>query len=173
MSVLSLFCSSLSADFLSHQGTKSPCHSLQRPHMMWSLLLFPPSLAHSDLATLASFSSVSVMSVSLRSHGLQHTRPPCPSPTPGAYSNSCPLSWWCHPTISSSVVPFSSCLQSSNTPACCCLRDFALAPISFSGIFRIHSLNFLPKWCFISEVFPNQPPLFSFFFITRFGFKII
>ena len=45
-------------------------------------------------------------------HGLQHGRPPCPSPTPGVYSNSCPLSQWCHPTISSSVVPFSSCLQS-------------------------------------------------------------
>ena len=44
--------------------------------------------------------------------GLQHTRTPCPSPTPGAYSDSCPLSWWCHPTISSSVVLFSSCLQS-------------------------------------------------------------
>ena len=54
-----------------------------------------------------------VLSDSLRSHGLQHARPPCPSPTPGFYSNSCPLSRWCHPTISSSVVPFSSCLQSS------------------------------------------------------------
>ena len=42
----------------------------------------------------------------------QHTRPPCPSPAPGVYSNSCPLSWWCHPAISSSVVPFSSCPQS-------------------------------------------------------------
>ena len=51
-------------------------------------------------------------SVTLWPHGLQHTRPPCPSPTPGAYSNSCPLSRWCHPTISSSIVPFSSCLQS-------------------------------------------------------------
>ena len=56
--------------------------------------------------------SRSVMSVSLQPHGLQHTRPPCPSPTPRDYSNSCPLSWWCHPTISSSVVPFSSRLQS-------------------------------------------------------------
>ena len=46
------------------------------------------------------------------SHGLQHARLPCPSPTPRACSNSCPLSWWCHPTISSSVVPFSSGLQS-------------------------------------------------------------
>jgi len=54
----------------------------------------------------------SVVSDSLRPHGLQHARPPCPLPTPGVYSNSCPLSQWCHSTISSSVVPFSSCLQS-------------------------------------------------------------
>ena len=52
------------------------------------------------------------MSNSLQPHGLQHARPPCPSPTPGVYSNSCPLSRWCHPSISSSVIPFSSCLQS-------------------------------------------------------------
>ena len=56
--------------------------------------------------------NLSVMSDSLRPHWLQHARLPCPSPTPGAYSNSSPLSWWCHPTISSSVVPFSSNLQS-------------------------------------------------------------
>ena len=56
--------------------------------------------------------SCSVMSDSLWPHGLQHTSLPCPSPTPGAYSNWCPLSWWYHPTISSSVVPFSSSLQS-------------------------------------------------------------
>ena len=52
------------------------------------------------------------MSDSLWPHGLQHARLPCPSPTPGACSNSCPLSQWCHPTISSSAVLFSSCLQS-------------------------------------------------------------
>ena len=56
--------------------------------------------------------SRSAMSDSLRPHGLQHTRLPCPSLTPGAYSDSGPLSWWCHPAISSSVAPFSSCLQS-------------------------------------------------------------
>ena len=56
--------------------------------------------------------SCSVMSDSLRPHGLQHARLPCPSPTPGACLNSCPLSGCCHPTISSSVIPFSSCLQS-------------------------------------------------------------
>ena len=56
--------------------------------------------------------SLSVVSDSLRPHGLQHARPPCPSPTRRVYSNSCPLSQWSHPTISSSVVPFSSSLQS-------------------------------------------------------------
>ena len=55
--------------------------------------------------------SHSVMSNCLWPHQLQHARPPCPSPTPGVYSNSCALRQWCHPTISSSVVPFSSCLQ--------------------------------------------------------------
>ena len=61
------------------------------------------------------FSSVqfshSVVSDSLQPHELQHTRPSCPSPTPGARSDPCPLSWWCHPTISSSVIPFSSCFH--------------------------------------------------------------
>ena len=52
------------------------------------------------------------MSDSFWLHGLQHARLPCPSPTPEACSNSCPLSWWYHPTISSSVISFSSCLQS-------------------------------------------------------------
>ena len=56
--------------------------------------------------------SRSVVSDSLQPQGLQHARPPCPSPTPGAFSNSRPSSRWCHPTISSSVIPFSSCPQS-------------------------------------------------------------
>ena len=56
--------------------------------------------------------SCSFMSDSLQPHGLQHARPPCPSPTPRVYSNSCPLSWWCHPSFSSSVIPFSSLLPS-------------------------------------------------------------
>ena len=65
---------------------------------------------------VARFSSVqfsrSVVSDSLQPHELQHARPPCPSPSPGVHSDSCPLSRWCHPAISSSVVPFSSCPQS-------------------------------------------------------------
>ena len=56
--------------------------------------------------------SCSVVSDSLRPHELQHTRPPCPSPTPGVHPNPCPSSRWCHPTILSSVIPFSPCPQS-------------------------------------------------------------
>ena len=61
---------------------------------------------------LVQFNSVAQLCLTLQPQGLQHARPPCPSPTPRVYSNSCPLSQWCHPTISSSVVPFSSHLQS-------------------------------------------------------------
>ena len=71
------------------------------------LILYPTTLLYS----LNQF-SYSVVSDSLQPHGLQHARPHCPSPTPRTCSNSCPLSQWCHPTISSSVVPFSFCLQS-------------------------------------------------------------
>ena len=72
--------------------------------------------------------SPSFMSNSLRPHGLQHTRLSCPSTSPGACSNSCPMSWWCHPTISSSVIPFSSCLQSF--PAS---RSFLMSQFFASG----------------------------------------
>ena len=64
------------------------------------------------------------MSDSLQLHGLQHTRPPCLSPTPGACSNSCPSSQWCHPAISSSVVPFSSCPQSFPASGSFPMRQF-------------------------------------------------
>ena len=70
-------------------------------------------VSYFSICCKAAFSSVLLISlVWLRSHGLQHARPPCPSPTPRVYSNPCPLIRWCHPTISSSVIPFSSCLQS-------------------------------------------------------------
>ena len=69
------------------------------------------------------------MSDSLWPHGLQYTRPPCPSPTPGVHPNPCPLSHWCHPTISSSVVPFSSCPQSF--PAS---RSFQMSQVFASGV---------------------------------------
>ena len=77
--------------------------------VLWPLLNFPS--LHGVKFSSVQFSR-SVVSDSLRPHESQHARPPCPSPTPGVYSNSCPLSQWCHPAISSSVVPFSSCPQS-------------------------------------------------------------
>ena len=70
------------------------------------------------------FRSVTQFCPTLRPHESHHARPPCPSPTPGVYPNSCPLSRWCHPTISSSVVPFSSCPQ----------------PLSASGSFQVSQL---------------------------------
>jgi len=71
-------------------------------HLFWILCIYFISVHFSH----------SVMSDSLWPHEPQHARPPCPSPIPGVRPNPCPLSWWCHPTISSSVVPFSSCPQS-------------------------------------------------------------
>ena len=69
--------------------------------------------AETQLSDWAHISSVIQLCLTICDpQGLQHARPPCPSPTAEACSNSCPSSWWCHPTISSSVIPFSSCLQS-------------------------------------------------------------
>ena len=76
--------------------------------------------------------SHSVVSDYLWTHQLQHIRLSCPSPTPGAYSGSCPLSWWCHPTVSSSVVPFSSHLQSFPASG-----SFPLSQLFASGILSI------------------------------------
>ena len=84
-------------------------------------------VACSLLLEIVQFSH-SVMFNSLRPHELQHARPPSPSPTPGVHPNPCPLSQWCHPTISSSVIPFSSCPQSF--PAS---RSFQMSQLSASG----------------------------------------
>ena len=84
------------------------------PHVFLGCCNSEPMLTLDQLSLYAS-SSVQfslVMSNFLQPHELQHARPPCPSPTPGVHSNSCPSSPWCHPAISSSVVPFSSCPQS-------------------------------------------------------------
>ena len=76
------------------------------------LFYFQPKLSHTCLHWTSAQFSRSVVSDSLQPRETQHARPPCPSPTPRVYSNSCPLSQWCHPTISSSVIPFSFCPQS-------------------------------------------------------------
>ena len=96
--------------------------------------------------------SCSVMSDSLRLYEPQHARPPCPSLTPGVYSDSCLLSWWCHPTISSSVISFSSCLQSF--PA--------------AGSFQMSQLFIPIRWpkywsfSFSINLFNEHPGLISF-----------
>ena len=94
--------------------------------------------------------SRSVMSDSLRPHGLQHARPPCPSPTPRVHSDSCPVSWWCHPAISSSVIPFSSFPQ----------------PLLASESFNESTLRMRwPKyWSFSFSIIPSKehPGLISF-----------
>ena len=112
------------------------------------------------------------MSNSLQSHGLQHARPCCPSPTPRVYSNSCPLSQWCHPIISSSVVPFFSCLQSFPTSGSFQISQFFVSggrstevsasasvlpmniqdwsPLGWTGLLSLQSKG-------LSRVFSNTP----------------
>ena len=114
--------------------------------------------------------SCSVVPDSLQPCGLQHTRLPCPSSTPGACSNSCPLSWWCHPTISSSVIPFSSCLQSFPAAASFLMSQFftsggqsigisasaSVLPVNFQDWFPLELTGWISlqsKW--LSRVFSN------------------
>ena len=94
--------------------------------------------------------SRSVMSDSLRPHGLQHTRLPCPSPTLGAWSNSCPLSQWCLPTISSSVIPFSSHLQSFPAPGSFPMSQFFPTGGQSIGVSKYWSLG---SWLFLRTDF--------------------
>ena len=100
---------------------------------VWPFFIITSFLSEAfKLRTLALFSSVqfsrSVVSDSLQPHESQHARPPCPSPTPGVHPNPCPLSQWCHPTISSSVIPFSSCPQSFQAS-----RSFPMSRLFASG----------------------------------------
>ena len=94
--------------------------------------------------------SRSVVSDSLKYHGLQHTRPPCSSPTPGVFSYSCPLSRWCHPTISSSVIPFPSCLQSFPASGSFQMSQFFTSGGQSTGVSA--STSTLPKN--IQDLFP-------------------
>ena len=124
-------------------------------------ILFPSSIHRKDywgaecifimyIEVFSLVSSVAQSRPTLWPHRLKHTRPPCPSPTPEVYSNSCPLSWWCQPTISSSVIPFSSCLQSF--PA--------------SGSFQMSALRIRwPKyWSFSFDISPSNEYLGLIFF---------
>ena len=107
----------------------------------WCYLTISSSVA---LCFFCSFSSVAQLCLkTLWPHGLQHARLPCSSPTPGACSHSCPWSWWCHPTISSSVIPFSSCLQSF--PAWGCFPMTQLFASDGQNTGALASASVLPK----------------------------
>ena len=106
------------------------------------------------------------MSDSLRPRGLQHARPPCPSPAPGVYSNSCPLSRWCHPTISSSVVPFSSGLQSFPASGSFRMSQF-FASGSQSIILGLGQI--LSKPAFICHFCPTLPRTLALLAVTVTG----
>ena len=107
------FCPSQNESVMGIHMSPPSWTSLLPPHIPSDL----PKLTQSTSLSFKSyskfpFSSVAQLRLTVQPHGPQHARLPCPSPTLGAYSNSCPSSWWCHPTISSSIVPFSSYLQS-------------------------------------------------------------
>ena len=114
--------------------------------------------------------SCSVMFDSLQPHGLQHARLPCPSPSPRACLNSCPLSRWCHPTISSSIVPFSSCPQSfpssgsflmnrlfaSGGPKYWSFSSASVLPVNIQSWFPLRLANLVPLQSEgLSRVFSN------------------
>ena len=128
----------------------------------------------------------SVMSDTLQPHEPKHTRPPCPAQTPGVYSNSCPLSWWCHLTFSSSVVPFSSCSQSFPTSG-----TFQMSQLFISGgksvgvsasssVFPMNTQDWFPlRWTGwislqskgLSRVFSNATVQKHQFFCAQFTLK--
>ena len=95
----------------------------------------------------------SVVPNSLLPHGLQYTRLPCPLPTPGAYSNSCPLSWWCHPTSSSSVIHFSPFLQSFPASGSFPMSQFftssgqSIAVSASASVFPMNIQDWFPLGC--------------------------
>ena len=95
--------------------------------------------------------SCSAMSNCFWPHGLQHARPPCLSPSPRVYSNSCPLSWWCHPIISFSVIPFSSQLQSFAA-----LESFQMSQFSVCRVLPISSLQVAKVWSFSLSNSPSK-----------------
>ena len=111
-------CTMITFDLYFENDSSVKCHFHEGKSMSllvdlenWSLMLNFFTMKNYHCRRSVQFSH-SVMSDSLRTHGIRHPRPPCPSPTPGVYSDSCLLSQWCHPAISSSVIPFSSGLQS-------------------------------------------------------------
>ena len=148
-------------------------------------MLLKPGLGnfeHYFASTCSVQFSGSVVANSLQSHEPQHTRPPCPSSTPGVYPNPCPSRWWCHPTISSSVIPFSSCPQSfpasgsfqmsqlfawggqsvgvSASTSVLPMNSQNLSPLGWTGWISLHSKG-------LSRVFSNTTAQQHQFFSTQ------
>ena len=119
------------------------------PATAFYLVVFPRKQQFKQCFSSVQF-SLSVVSNSLQPHEPQHSRPPCPSPTPGVHPNPCPLSRWCHPTISSSVDPFSSCPQSLSASG-----SFQMNQLSTSGgqvlEFQLQHQSF--QWIFRTDFF--------------------
>ena len=115
---------------------------------MFPVTLFIITKIWNNLSSVQS--SRSVISDSLQPHGLQHTRLPCPSPSPGVYSDSCPSSQWCHPTISSSVIPFSSRLQSFPASGSFPMSQLfasggrSIGPSALASVLPMHSQDWFP-----------------------------
>ena len=98
-------------------------------------------------------------------HGMLHARPPCPSPTPGVYSNSCPSSQWCHPTISSSVIPFSSHLQSLPASGSFPMSWFMAYPILFFMASDFTSItSHIHNWALVFALALSLHSFWSYYF---------
>ena len=124
------------------RGPPAPVGKVRTQSFSWSCWLGSCAVCLLGAAGVRKASeSRSVISESLWPHGLQHTRPSCPSPTPGVYSNSCPSSRWCHPAISSSVIPFSSCLQSQHQGLFKWVSSLHRGPKDWSFSFNISPFN--------------------------------
>ena len=130
-------------------GNPLQCSCLENPRDggAWWAAIYGVAQSWTWLKWRSSFQfSCSVLSDSLRPHGLQHIRPPCPSLTPRVYSNSCPFSRWCHPTNSSSLVPFSSLLQSFPASG-----SFPMSQLFASGGQSIGVQHQSSQWIFRSD----------------------
>ena len=157
---------------------------------MWCLVIFIEWINGKNKSTNFNISqsishfSHSVMSDSLQPHGLQHARPLCPLPTPRVYSNSCPLNRWCHPTISSSVIPFCSHLQSFPASGPFQMSQFfasGIGVLASAWVLPMNSQDWFPEWIFrtcwislqskwLSRVFSNTTVQNHQFFSTQFFF---